>query len=251
MTHREASGSVGATSRRRLLGAGLAVVVAGGVSGCSLLQPTPEEPEDRCAAAGGSITFIGDSLTNGTSNDSGASHRFPSLVARELLVTARVLASNGSGYVAVGPATDARDFPGQADLVKADTNIVVIFGSRNDMSVDEDPSAAITENARRTYDRVRENAPGVHVVVIGPPWINDDPSEEILQVRDAVRTAAEDAGLDWVDPLEEGWFAEQDQLLPDGRHRGIAEDRIHPNDEGHAYLAQRILPIIAERVCTP
>ena len=41
------------------------------------------------------------------------------------------------------------------------------------------------------------------------------------------------------------------ELLPDGRHRGIAEDRIHPNDEGHAYLAQRILPIIAERVCTP
>jgi len=164
-----------------------------------------------------------------------------------MLVPSRILASNGSGYTVVGPAADAKDLPGHAEEVLGDASIVVIFGGRNDMHnaerVDE-----IEAQAARTIRIVGERAPRAQVLVVGPPWINPWPSKEILRVRDRVRAATEDADVGWLDPIADGWFAEEDQLV-DGRSRLIAEDRIHPTDEGHAYLAQKLMPHIEDRIC--
>ena len=39
------------------------------------------------------------------------------------------------------------------------------------------------------------------------------------------------------DPLAEGWFV--------GRPELIGPDGVHPSDAGHAYLAEKIVPLIA------
>ncbi len=59
----------------------------------------------------------------------------------------------------------------------------------------------------------------------------------ILQIRDALATVARASGATFVDPLAERWFVDRPDL--------IAVDGVHPNDAGHAYLAQRIAPLIA------
>lgn len=254
---REASpnGRVPLPRRRHVITGGLGALLCVGLTGCGV--ETGQGP-DACSTNPRPITFIGDSLTEGTGNDSGATSRFPVIIGRELVVPVRVLASNGSGYVQVGPADSAQSFPDQAADVAADTGLVVILGSRNDMYIGGQDSELTQEKldrieraARLTYKRVRDNAPQADILVIGPPWINPEPSWRIRAVRNAVARAAKAEGMDWVDPLEEGWFAEKKDQLPDGRSRLIADDRIHPNDDGHAYLAGKLLPLISKKVCTP
>jgi lysophospholipase L1-like esterase len=46
-----------------------------------------------------------------------------------------------------------------------------------------------------------------------------------------------------VDPLAEGWFTGSDSGL-------IGADRVHPTDDGHAYLARLIAPDIERELPT-
>lgn len=55
--------------------------------------------------------------------------------------------------------------------------------------------------------------------------------------RNAVRDSATARGIAFVDPLEEGWFR-------DGITGLIGLDGVHPNDAGHAYLAEKLAPHI-------
>lgn len=213
-------------------------------------SPSPD-PSLPCKGGYQIITFLGDSYTNGTDNDSGEQARFPALLAKELPAQARLLASNGSGYVALGPAPGAMTYVDQARHVSVDSALVVIYGSRNDM-LHIKPGGAITEAALTTFSAARDRAPHAPILVIGPSWINRLPSVQILATRDEVKAAVDTTDvqdLHWVDPIEEGWFAERANETPDGRSTYIAADRIHPTDEGHAYLAEKMRPFVEPLVC--
>jgi hypothetical protein len=82
------------------------------------------------------------------------------------------------------------------------------------------------------YDKVRRLAPNARLVVFGPQWPNAGRPADLLGIRDAVRAAAGNAGLQFVDPLAEGWFDTHPEL--------IGGDGWHPTDAGHIYLADRI-----------
>jgi lysophospholipase L1-like esterase len=58
----------------------------------------------------------------------------------------------------------------------------------------------------------------------------------VLQIRDILDTAALAAGAAFVDPLTERWFVGMPDL--------IGADGVHPTDAGHAYLADKIAPLI-------
>ena len=55
-------------------------------------------------------------------------------------------------------------------------------------------------------------------------------------VRDILSGQANDAGATFIDPISEGWFV--------GRPDLIGPDGVHPNDAGHAYMAEKIAPLI-------
>lgn len=218
---------------------------------CLLLTACTPSPQPGPSSSGCSVqkvVYIGDSITNGTDNDSGVDARFPALIQKSLGGQAVVLASNGSGYIARGPAADAHTFPEQAELVPADAQVVIMMGSRNDMPSADKPDT-ITQAAAAAMDAIKARAPHAKIQVIGPPWINQKPSSGIIAVNAAVEAAAKRASLPYVDSLEAGWFAETDNLTNDGRSKFIASDRIHPNDAGHRYLADRIAPIVQSAAC--
>ncbi len=56
--------------------------------------------------------------------------------------------------------------------------------------------------------------------------------------RDVIRAAAEAASVPFIDPLRQGWFADGSDL--------IGADGVHPTDEGHEHLADRIQPVVEE-----
>ncbi|MGV0742975.1 Rv0518 family GDSL lipase [Mycolicibacterium sp. XJ870] len=187
------------------------------------------------------IAVIGDSYTTG-SNEGGlgpkgwATLAWEQLARRGMQVTADVVAEGGAGYVVRGNRGSIFvDLTARA--VQPDDSLVVFYGSRNDK--DADP-VVITRMSHDALALARRIAPSARLLVIGPPWPTADVPPTMLQIRDILRTQAREAGATFIDPIQEGWFV--------GRPELIGPDGVHPTDAGHAYMADKIAPLIGDQL---
>jgi lysophospholipase L1-like esterase len=80
-------------------------------------------------------------------------------------------------------------------------------------------------------------SPDIHIVIVGPLWVNAAPPGDVYRTRDVLSVVAADSEVDFVDPLELRWFFEGEGL--------IGEDGVHPTGAGQIYLAERLTPIVA------
>jgi len=183
------------------------------------------------------IAVIGDSYTTGT-NEGGLgaatwTARAWQLLARQgVQVTADVASEGRAGYGVRGDHNSLFvDLTARA--VKPDDVLVVFFGSRNDQGVDP---VSLWTMANTNFDLARRTAPAARLLVIGPPWPTADVPASVVQIRDILGAAARTAGATFVDPLAEGWFVGMPEL--------IGADGVHPTDAGHAYMADKIAPLI-------
>jgi lysophospholipase L1-like esterase len=187
------------------------------------------------------VAVIGDSYTTGT--DEGGlgpkawtARAWQTLAQRGVRNAADVAAEGRAGYGVPGDHGSVfEDLTARA--VKPDDVLVVFFGSRNDQGVDP---GLLAERARDTFDLARRLAPSARFLVIGPPWPTADVPDSMLQIRDVLNTAARAAGAAFVDPIGDRWFVDRPDL--------IGADGVHPNDAGHAYLAEKITPLIGAQL---
>jgi lysophospholipase L1-like esterase len=179
--------------------------------------------------------FIGN-FTGGSDEGGVGAMNWTSILAAEVRKVAPLRIAvdpddEGSGYVirAASPTfgDEVRRF------VASDTRMVVISGSTNDVVAQPSHVAAA---AREVYHLVSELAPRAQLIVIGPTWGSNKPSDQILQTRDAVRDAAEAANAHFVDPIQDDWFANGEPGL-------IGSDRVHPTDLGNQRIAQHMYPV--------
>jgi lysophospholipase L1-like esterase len=179
------------------------------------------------------IAVYGDSYSAGSDEGGKGPAGWPALVAGRLDADVRLHSVRGAGYVAAGGGGTFLDqvqaFP------EPDADVVLLFGSRNDTGA---PAQDISDQAAGTYEAVRTASPSADLVVVGPAWSDEGVPSDTLLARDAVRSAAEELGVTFVDPLADGWFF--------GRLELIGQDAIHPTDEGHAYLAGLIEPVLRD-----
>lgn len=187
------------------------------------------------------IAVVSDSYTTGGA-EGGQGPKAWTVRAWQLLsgqgvqVVADVAAEGCAGYGARGNHGNA--FQGlTAQAVHPDDELVVFFGSRNDQGIEP---ALLAGMARDTFDLARLTAPTATLLVVGPAWPTIDVPDPVLRVRDTIKTQAEGAGAVFVDPIAEGWFV--------GRPDLIGTDGVHPNDAGHAYLADKMVPLIREQL---
>jgi len=187
------------------------------------------------------IAVVGDSYTAGGELGGLGSKwwttRAWQLLAREgIPVAPDVAAEGGAGYGARGNHGSVfEDLT--ADVVKPDDALVVYFGSRNDQGVDP---AQLSVLAYGTFQLARRTAPSAKFLVIGPPWPTADPPDPVLKIRDALKYQAGVAGATFIDPISQGWFV--------GRPDLIGKDGVHPTDAGHAYMAEKIAPLIGAQL---
>jgi lysophospholipase L1-like esterase len=187
------------------------------------------------------VAVIGDSYTTGTDEgglgpNGWTARAWQTLAYRGVQVAADVASEGGAGYGVRGNHGSVfEDLTARA--VHPDDMLVVFFGSRNDQGVDAMQFAGMAHN---TLDLARRAAPSSRLLVIGPPWPTADVPNSVLQIRDMLKVQAWVAGAAFVDPLAERWFV--------GRPDLIGADGVHPNDAGHAYLADKIAPLIAAQV---
>jgi lysophospholipase L1-like esterase len=189
------------------------------------------------------VAVIGDSYTTGTDEGGEGQNTWTDrtwlTLARQGVQISPDVASEGrAGYVVRGDHGSVfEDLTWRA--VHPDDALVVFFGSRNDQAVDPAQMAGM---AHDTFDLTRRIAPSSKLLVIGPPWPTADPPFDVLYVRDILSSQAYDAGATFIDPISEGWFV--------GRPDLIGPDGVHPNDAGHAYMADKIAPLIRAQLST-
>lgn len=188
------------------------------------------------------VAIIGDVYTSGSEMGEYGAHGWPALVSAQLqqqgiTIDPKVGAQDGSGYAAIGHAHDRVFADRIPEVVAPDTKVVVLFGSANDMQTPVDELATAVQHTLATAHTA---APDARLLVIGPAWGDTYPPQQLVTVRDIVRAGAETVGATFVDPIAEGWFTDQSDLL------GV--DGTTPTAAGHSYLADRIGPLIAQQL---
>jgi lysophospholipase L1-like esterase len=192
-------------------------------------EPEPANDNEPMAV------FIGD-FTQGTEEGGGGAMSWTSILAAEVRKVAplRIVVDNngeGSGYaIRFTSPTFGEEV---RRLVRSDTSVVVISGSRNDVVAEPNQVAAA---ARDVYHLISELAPRAELVVIGPTRGSSEPDDEILRTRDAIRAAAEAAHAQFIDPIQDDWFTNGEPGL-------IGSDNVHPTDLGNQRIAQQMYPV--------
>jgi lysophospholipase L1-like esterase len=183
------------------------------------------------------VAVIGDSYTTGTDEGGQGSKTWTSRAWQQLArqgvqIAPDVAAEGGAGYGV--PGDHGNIFAGLATrVVRPDDALVVFYGSRNDQPVDPAVMFGVIHDALEVARRV---APKAQLLVIGPPWPTADVPPVVTTIRDVLATVARAEGATFVDPIAERWFVGSPELIgPDG---------VHPTDAGHAYMANKIAPLI-------
>jgi lysophospholipase L1-like esterase len=206
-------------------------------------HPTPVRHNEtlNLAVSVNHIAVIGDSYTTGgdlggLGSNGWTARAWQLLTQQGIPVSADVAAEGGAGYGTRGNHGSVfEDLTARA--VKPDDVLVVFFGSRNDQGVDPTQLSIL---AWGTFQLARTTAPKARFLVIGPPWPTADPPEAVLRIRDSLKYQAGVAGATFIDPIAAGWFV--------GRPDLIGKDGVHPTDAGHAYMADKIAPLIGAQL---
>lgn len=178
--------------------------------------------------------FVGDSYTAGA-HATVPGNRFTALIAAAYDWTEVNLGRGGTGYIT--PVSDPASAmvgcglgycPSYLEMipavVAAGPAVVVVSGGRNDAA---QPWPDVAAGIPAFYAALREALPGVPIVAMSPIWDTLPPPVAVVAMCTVVRRSVIAAGglfVDLGDPLL-GW--------PDR----VAGDGIHPNDAGHAAIA--------------
>lgn len=133
----------------------------------------------------------------------------------------------GTGYL----AGDSRPTFGARldEALGAGPAVLLLAGSRNDVAF---PASAVAHELARVITRATRLSRETRVVVVGPMWDAEQPTPQvILDLNDALRATAREAGVPFVDGTD--WLS--------GRPDLISEDHVHPNPAGVKLLARRIV----------
>ena len=174
------------------------------------------------------LGVIGDSYS---AEDIAAKTFWPKMLSRESGMSLANFAVGGTGY-----GSPKNGFLEQArQMVKAEPDIIVIAGSRNDERWPE----TVRGKAGEVYAYLAQQLPAAKIVVVGPMWDNREPSTGAQAANDAVREAAKVAGLPYTDALAENWLSDPSW---------IQDDNVHPNEAGQQALLGHFRGVLAPAV---
>ncbi|ALE07617.1 hypothetical protein AL755_06485 [Arthrobacter sp. ERGS1:01] len=213
------------------------------LSGCQGVAAAQPPALAKAPAAPHKVVVIGDSLSTGFGTT--AQDAWPNLINTDPVDIDDQLqlfnaSTNGSGYVSIG--TGNSTFGSQVkDAVTSDTQLVLFFGSENDMG---QAPAAIGAAASAAFAEAKAKSPQAVMLVVGPPSYTDQPESDRLAVRDEVQDAAVAVGAMFVDPIAQGWImGHVDDLIgPDGDHPSVA---------GQHYIKAQMEKLIKEALSQP
>jgi lysophospholipase L1-like esterase len=181
-----------------------------------------------------SVLWVGDSYTAGI----GATGRkgYPLAVCDRLRWDCVLDAQGGTGYLADGHNNSDTFTPFlarlDADRARVTPDLVLVDGGRND---ERQPPAQVAAAATGYAAGLRAAYPKARIVFVAPTFMHPQTPDEARIAQLLKGLAGAEHG--WViDPGALGWITSDAQGRP-----LLAADRVHPNDAGHAYLADRLI----------
>ena len=136
--------------------------------------------------------------------------------------------------------------------VNPDTNLVILVGGGNDRTWLEASDTkysvpALHDAVVATLDHVKSIAPQAGMLVVGPIWCRPGPPDDsVLPARSVIRRATDEAGVPFIDPIGEDWFAGRDDLVSPGNAWRDSRQDFLLNNAGHQVIAERLAePVIA------
>ena len=211
---------------------------------------------------GKKINFLGDSITEGV----GASEYAHCYVEQFAAATGAVCRNYGIGGTRIArrrvpydnPIFD-QDFPSRVPGMDPDADVVVVFGGTNDFG---DGDAALGHMEDRTEDtfygayhllirKLLNRYPDGKLVVMTPLHrMSEDETDynergvrrvgSLQRYADAIIEVAGFYGVPVVDLFRTSGIQPRVDIL----REKYMPDGLHPNDEGHALLAQRLLTVL-------
>lgn len=210
--------------------ASLLLVVGAGCTPAGTEEQASGDPAVR-------VVVIGDSLSTGygTSPD----QAWPKLLESGHLPGKRPVqiinaAENGSGYLVAGEYGHTFSTEVQA-AVDPDADVVVFFGSDNDAG--QDPRE-LREAVASTFAAAASLAPQAVLVAVGPLSGSEEPDPVLAGVRDSAASAAQNLGVQFVDPIADQWISGRADVL-------LGPDKEHPSITGHELLRDKMKGILA------
>ena len=178
------------------------------------------------------VAFYGDSYTLGTgASDEG--QRWSTIISTDRGWTEVNPSVNGRGFVnnrpSLPPAYPASDEVSQ--VIAARPDIVFVTMGLNDNFSMPQRADAIRSAIRTDFDTLRSQLPDARIIAVEPFWYTDERPDSVEQIIDWVHAEADRAGADWI-PAASHWIEHHPEWM--------ADDGLHPNDEGYAEMATRM-----------
>lgn len=209
----------------RWLGMGFALLTIAGVGVFFLSRQPKPMNQQSCAHLSQKPTIVafGDSLVTGYGTTDNSD--FVSILSTKLGVPVQNLGRNGD--------TTATARERVAEVVRQQPDIVILLLGGND-ALQRVPVAQTRENLDAILTTLRQvSSVRIHIVLVGVMG---------NVISDPYRTVFEDLakrhGVEYVPNILAGIYG----------HESLMSDQIHPNNEGHRMMAERILPAI-EKLC--
>lgn len=195
-------------------------------------RPIPTFTTMTAAPEVTNVLFVGDSYSAGAGASTEAT-RWTSRASKTLEWNETNVALGGTGYLTTSSrAGCGLDFcpayPQRINETAAnDPDYVIISGGRNDTVGPSEFRPAV----ETTVDTARAKYPEATLILTSPIWDADPAPNGLNQRRDVVATVATERGIRYIDLGEP--LADKYDLITD--------DGIHPNDQGHAAIANAFL----------
>lgn len=193
-----------------------------------------------------SVLVVGDSFAVGAGVQK--DDAYPALIARNAHWNVHVDAQGATGFIADGKGTGNGNTSRLMDRLAEngrrfpEVDLLIIDAGRNDLSYPtEEIAAALSEyvtEARRQW-------PAAKIVQILPAFLTSRPYDTYTDLLNKINSslAAVDGTL--IDPFAEGWYtgADLDSM--------VFTDKVHPNRQGSAHIADRLLASLRDKGITP
>jgi lysophospholipase L1-like esterase len=218
----------------------LAVAAVTATVGVLTSQPAPVsgDPVSTVTLTRRNVVVLGDSYAGGSSMDSGPAYRWPALLAERNNFNVRVQAVGGSGFTVDGPGKPGTSIPDQAQHVTryGTPDVVVIMAARND--IHQSATSKVGPAVTATLATIHRAAPKAKVLLIGPVWAGEVTPFLYRVFATNEWRADRAAGGAYIDGSTQpgSWFA--------GHPEMIGTDHVHPNNAGHALMADKINPAL-------
>jgi lysophospholipase L1-like esterase len=191
-------------------------------------DPQPQGGAAEPTGTGTRVAFYGDSYTLGT-GASDPAKRWSTIVSRERNWNEFNPSVNGLGFVNNRSTFGKGDLPSM--VIDARPQIVIVTMGLNDNFSYDSSADDIHAQIDDDFTRLRAALPDARFVVVEPFWYTDERPESVDVIAGWVKDAAGDIDADYI-PGASRWI--------EGHPEWMADDGLHPNDEGYAAMAVRM-----------